>query len=259
VHQTGIHALAAATGASLWTDPRNSVSLASSPTALDGELYVSSNSVTTRYRGDTGEKVWTASGCCSPNDRAPSVDATRVYAGNVCTPLSRATGQPVPGYTDRCLSDDHAAVPLYRGHLLADLGRGRGTSLDFDVERGVVVGGAGSSFPAAVIGNVLLTSDVYNVTAREFPGGTPRWNWYAGPMYNDIVMPPLLVGRTVYVVLDQPGLRAIDLDTGKVVFSQSLGLEFPERYTAGSPAALAVGEGLLLIPTPRGLMAFESA
>ena len=109
-----------------------------------------------------------------------------------------------------------------------------------------MVGGAGSSFPAAVIGNVLLTSDVYNVTAREFPGGTPRWNWYAGPMYNDIVMPPLIVGRTVYVVLDQPGLRALDLDTGQVVFSQSLGLEFPERYTAGSAAALAVGEGLLL-------------
>ena len=259
VHQTGIHALAAASGALLWSDPRNSASLASSPTALDGELYVSSNYATTRYRGDTGEKVWTAGGCCSPSDRAPSVDATRVYAGNVCEPLSRATGQPVPGYTGRCTPDDHAAVPLYRGHLLADLGRGRGTSLDFDVQRGTVVGGAGSSFPAAVIGNVLLTSDVYNVTAREFPGGTPRWNWYAGPMYNDIVMPPLIVGRTVYVVLDQPGLRALDLDTGQVVFSQSLGLEFPERYTAGSAAALAVGEGLLLVPTPRGLMAFESA
>ena len=84
VHQTGIHALAAATGALLWSDPRNSASLASSPTALDGELYVSSNYATTRYRGDTGEKVWTAGGCCSPTDRAPSVDATRVYAGNVC-------------------------------------------------------------------------------------------------------------------------------------------------------------------------------
>ena len=159
---------------------------------------------------------------------------------------------------ERCTADDHAAVPFHRGHLFADLSRGRGVAFAFDVTRGITTAGIGASFPPAVIGNVAVTSDVYNVTAREFPSGTPRWKW-TGPATQDIVMPPLIVGRTVYVVLDQPGLRALDLDTGQVVFSQSLGLEFPERYTAGSPAALAVGEGLLLIPTPRGLMAFESA
>ena len=139
MHQTGIHALAAATGALLWGDPRNSASLASSPTALDGELYVSSNYATTRYRGDTGEKVWNGRRMLQPV-RSRAVGRTR----RACTPATsasrspRATGQPVPGGTGRCTPDDHAAVPLYRGHLLADLGRGRGTELGLRRQRGTV-------------------------------------------------------------------------------------------------------------------------
>ena len=77
-------------------------------------------------------------------------------------------------------------------------------------------------------------------------------------MYNDIVMPPLIVGRTVYVVLDQPGLRALDLDSGQVVFSQSLGLE---SRSATRPARRGARRrrGAAARSDPRGLMAFESA
>ena len=187
---------------------------------------------------------------CISSDRAPTVDGDRVYAGNVCTPISRATGQPVAGWEHICTADDHAAVPFHRGHLFADLYRGRGIAFAFDVTRGIATAGIGASFPPAVIGNVAVTSDVYNVSAREFPTGTPRWKW-TGPATQDIVMPPLIVGRTVYVVLDSPGLRALDLDTGQVVFSQSLGVSFPEHYTAGQPRGAGRGRGAAADSRPR--------
>ena len=177
--------------------------LDSSPTAVDGDLYLSHLNGTTRYRGDTGQVVWSAGGGVIFSDRAPTVDGDRVYAGNVCTPISRATGQPVAGWESVLTADDHAAVPFHRGHLFADLSRGRGVAFAFDVTRGITTAGIGASFPPAVIGNVAVTSDVYNVTAREFRPGRRAGKW-TRPATQDIVMPPLIVGRTVYVVLDQP-------------------------------------------------------
>ena len=255
VSSGGITALDAATGAVVWNDPADDTFLRGSLTALDGEVYVSHGLGTTRYRGDTGAKVWTTFNPTNYSERAPSVDATRVYLGNYCGPVSRTTGEPVSGYKE-CPDSSHAAVPLSNGHLMADFGSGYGGFYDLDTGRGLAVAKPVSDSPPAILGNVAVTETDNLLVGREFPGWTPRWAEKPQSAY-DLAMPPLIVGRTVYAASTSPRLRALDVATGQQVWAESLGSMWLEEYDPGSSAAMAVGEGLLLLPTDSGLIAYE--
>lgn len=94
--------------------------------------------------------------------------------------------------------------------------------------------------------------------ARESPSWAVRWAETLQSPYN-LGMPPLIVGRTVYAASTSPRLRALDLVTGQEVWSESLGSMWLEEYSPGSSAALAVGEGLLLLPTEASLIAYDGA
>jgi outer membrane protein assembly factor BamB len=253
----GIAALDAGTGAELWSRASDDGFVFGAPTAVDGDVYISRGLGTSRYRGATGELVWSARNESQYTDRAPIVDGDRVYAGNVCGPISRTTGEAVPGYAG-CATSDHAATPFAAGHLIAGFGRSFYGQFDVDVARGVRDAAFQSGTPPAVIGNVAITTFENRLSAWEFPAWAPRWKESIQSPY-DLAMPPLIVGRTVYAVSAAPNIRALDVATGQRVWGEPLGWISLDEYDPGSSAALAVGEGLLLLPTGSGLIAYESA
>jgi outer membrane protein assembly factor BamB len=108
-----------------------------------------------------------------------------------------------------------------------------------------------------MIGNVAVTAFEHTVTAWALPDWTPRWTFAAQLNSYDVGLPPLVVGRTIFFTTSTGHLRALDLMTGQLLWSKLLDAS-PGEYDPGSSRALAVGEGLLLVPAEDGLMAFES-
>ena len=255
VSSGGITALDAATGAVVWNDPADDTFLRGSLTALDGEVYVSHGLGTTRYRGDTGAKVWTT---FNPTQlqRARPVGGRHPRLSGQLLRTSLARDRRGRRRLQGCPESSHAAVPLSNGHLMADFGSGYGGFYDLDTGRGLIVAKPVSDSPPAILGNVAVTETDNQLVGREFPGWSPRWAEKLQTAY-DLAMPPLIVGHTVYAASTSPRIRALDVATGQQVWAESLGSMWLEEYDPGSSAAMAVGEGLLLLPTDSGLIAYE--
>ena len=88
------------------------------------------------------------------------------------------------------------------------------------------------------------------VEASPAAGGPLRWRFAGDGLAS---APPLVVGRQVFVFSRSGRLYALDADTGARLWSTVA----PAQPLAGR--SLAAGEGLLLVPTYKRLVAYESA
>lgn len=250
--EEGLVALDPETGAKLWSVKRGTAA----PVAADGELYVAGSFVVTRIDPATGAEIWrrTGGGDYPPtNRRTVSLDGPYVYSG-VCEVLSRATGALVKAL-EGCAGSEHPFAPVSGGHAF-ESALGQAGLHDYDVERGILVNRLGSVAPPAIIGNLAITSGG-EVKAYDFPSWTPRWK-FKEQTPGSTSVPPLVVGRHVYFAYSEGFLRALDVETGRVVWSDSLGENLP-HYTDQLGTSMAVGDGLLVVPTGNRMTAYESS
>jgi outer membrane protein assembly factor BamB len=156
-------------------------------------------------------------------------------------------------FTMRTSGDDkyHIYVsPLQRGQII----QGGNPVRAFDVDRRVFVGSGGSNaIPPATLGNVAVFGLEDGLRAYTLPGWSPRWRLTEGFPY-PLAAPPLIVGTTVISLNTYGSVRAHDLNSGTRLWSQRAG-DYFEEYSDDRPTALAVGEGLILVPGPRELVA----
>lgn len=248
----GLVALDPETGARLWSVTNGSTA----PVAADGELYGGGGSSVVRYDPATGAQLWRFDGEGYPrrNQRTVSLEGPYVYPGGNCLVLSRATGQPVKTL-EGCPDSEHPFAPVHAGHMF-ESGLGQSGLHDIDLTRGTLVHRMGSVAPPAMIGNLLITSGG-EVKAYDFPSWTPRWK-YKERYSETMAVPPLIVGRHVYFAFAEGFLRAVDVDTGQVVWSDSLG-ENLDHYSTQVGTSMAVGDGLLIVPNGLRMAAYESA
>jgi outer membrane protein assembly factor BamB len=243
----GMVALDADTGAELWRRPGGAW-----PVAADGELYVGGGNGVAKLDPATGAQVWTYVGDnYSENRRTVSLDGPYVYPGGIAAVLSRATGQPVRSL-ECCPSSVHPFAPFHAGHLLESGWEVR----DIDTASGRQVAQNGSGAPPVAIGNLLLLTGS-GLRAFEFPSWRPRWR-YVEPDEEPAALAPLVVGRHAYWVSTAGYVRAIDVDSGRPVWSDYVG-GYLRPYTQNVGAQMAVGDGLLLVPTSGALTAYGSA
>jgi outer membrane protein assembly factor BamB len=253
----GIAALDAQTGARVWHVPSDEAQ--STPPVTDGgELYASIGLAVTRYDEATGAVVWTRA-TRTWASRAPSLDATRVWAGNSCVPLLRSSGEPAGPPIDPCPNDAASLVaPLAAGHILLTDFERSGAWMDYDATANAFTGTAASNMPPAVAGGTAIAVDYQAVTAFTFPGWSPRWVYNAPEPDHFYNLPPLVVGRHIYIADDDYHLRALSLDTGALEWT-AMGPYFAKYEPGSFVQAMAVGDGLLLVPTMLGMIAYESA
>lgn len=250
----GLVALDAETGAKLWSVPLPGERV---PVAADGELYVGIGRTVTRYDPASGAVVWTHTDDREPLGarRTVSLDGPYVYAA--CATLSRATGLPVTRFT-HCVGSEYRFAPVSAGHMI-EWGNNHVDLVDLDVERGgVMVGRLGSTGAVpAVLGNLAVRTG-RGVYAYEFPSWRPRWS-YPDPDEDRTAIAPLILGRHVYVATAGGTLRAFDANTGAVVWRDTTIGTFGYPYPEPDAIQMAAGEGLLIVPTQTGLIAYNGA
>ena len=251
-HPDGLSAYSAATGQLLWRNTFSSEAwLSAPPTADDGAVYMNHGGSIVAYDGATGTRLWSRFLDDSLRG-AVSLDATRVLTGPYCAPLDRATGAPAGDPEDpNCSDGSFTHAPFAHGQLIeTDTSFGA-----FDVARRTYVASAAAETPPAILGNVAVTGTANGLRAYTLPEWTPRWQYVEQARERPSV-PPVIVGRTVYAVNTGGILRAYDLDTGAVRWSGR-----PSEYELGpaadhNQAAMAAGEGLLIVPAATELVAF---
>jgi hypothetical protein len=93
------------------------------------------------------------------------------------------------------------------------------------------------------------------LTATPLDGRPATWSF--GSAENELLGPPLVVGERVFVT-SAMGLFAINRIDGTLVSSDPLEdiAAVEKAYTGGLDIALAAADGLLLVPTMTGLVAY---
>ena len=173
----------------------------------------------------------------------------RVHHG-ACAPLDRTTGELLGGPDRNCGLNSLVVSPLQRGQII----QGGNPVRAFDVDRRVFVGSGGSNaIPPATLGNVAVFGLEDGLRAYTLPGWSPRWRLTEGFPY-PLAAPPLIVGTTVISLNTYGSVRAHDLNSGTGLWSQRAG-DYFENLSNDRPTSLAVGEGLILVPGPRELVA----
>jgi outer membrane protein assembly factor BamB len=168
---------------------------------------------------------------------SPSLDATRAYSTDPCDAhyaVDRATGALAWSHGESC-GGGGSTAPLYGGRLR---GREDGAQLEDDARDGRLLDGIPATAPAAVRGNLAVVSDGTLLVGYEFPTWRPRWTFEL-PVASG--SPPLVVGRDAYITDHDGYLYAVDVVSGRQVWTT------------------AAGDGLLLVPGDGALYAFESA
>jgi outer membrane protein assembly factor BamB len=251
----GITALNATSGATLWHAA--SGPFISPPVADGGELFVSVEQTIVRFDEETGAVVWSRRSQSSAN-RAPTLDATRVWPGNSCAPLLRASGDPAGPALDPCPNDgDSFVAPESAGHILLRDFQRSGTWFDYDTGRNAYTGVSFGGLPPAISGATIVVAGA-TVSGYTFPTMTPRWSYTVPEPDNLCCLPPLIVGRHVYFADNDYHFYALNLDSGALEW-KVLGPYFWEYDTGAGPRSMAAGDGLLLVPTTGYLIAYESA
>ncbi|MDX6286707.1 MAG: hypothetical protein QOG53_2192 [Frankiales bacterium] len=267
-------AVSASTGGVLWRKPLNPQTECDAPvTATAGRVIVATaaNAVYA-VSESSGALLWT--GKASGDKTAPSVTADGVYldpSSEQVYDLSVSTGKVKWHYVGPEVGGGGRIAPVAGGRVYA---RQTTTSTMgvHDAATGALLFKTQSDgLPAIDAANGLIVSEMRlvqgfaacasycTVVARRASDGVPLWS-FAGD--KSITTPPLVVDGVVYVASVSGNVWGLDETTGRLVWRADLGQgvrEFDEQNAGMSYAALGAGDGLLLVPSERGIVAFASS
>ena len=265
-----IQAFDAASGALLWDKvlPGDLRWSGSPPVAVDGQIYASTITSTGgvyAIRESDGGLTWFSS---LPNvsNGSVAVDSERVYVGDgyASYALRRDNGQIVwrspssgsmeggPGEGTYAVRDGRVYSRYYFAGQI--LGASDGAALgSFPEGRAVAVTpaiGFFQTWPPLSEGGTLY--------ARSVPGGTDLWS-FSGD--GALTISPVVVDDRVYTGSAGGWLFALDPASGAPIWCTNVGrgLPVPDEHNYSTPVAgFGAGEGLLLVPSGRSLVAYES-
>jgi len=237
------------------------------PVAFGGTLYVtiSGGNFSALYALDeaTGATLWREP-INLGNGSSPTLDGTRVYGDWPClrdAAFAAPTGALLwqhPGYCDYGSGADPASA--HGGRIYSVSADG----LVFDGVTGSVVDEFDFGETPAFAGNtaLVMSGHAATLTALDIRTGTRLWTFHGDGTLNGA---PVIVGGQVFVASGSGVLSALDLATGAVLDSQTLGAPYrPADQTSSAfpgapPRSLAAGYGLLLVPVQGALTAYRAA
>jgi outer membrane protein assembly factor BamB len=257
-------AFSAATGAPLWDVKGGSP--AGPPVATGGDVYFMVSSGVAAYRGSDGAFLWIAHSSSS-GAGAPAVTGDMVFGTMGCGDvLARRRGDGAEVWrpdVGGCTGGGGSTPVFHGGRLYSREGRGFPKGNVFDAATGAVLGPLRADYAPAFGGGLGLFPDAqlpgeqidfgYGLTARTADGRV-RWR-FRGDGYLDTA--PLIVDRTVYVGSGGGRLYGVSLARGRVVWRADLGRPIPSSSEGGLISGMAAGEGILVVPAWRRLVAYR--
>lgn len=221
-------------GDELWRfepDEENFPSIWSSPTVVDGTVYIGYRAYNRLYAIDAenGEQQWEFEVGHNVNASPTVVDGT-VYVGsmdNSVYALDADSG--TEQWTFETGGGVGSSPTVVDGTVFIGSWDGNVYSLDADsgIEQWVFeTGGGVESSPTVVDGVVYVGSHDGNVYALDEDDGTEMWSHQSLPMdydQNQVRSSPTVADGVVYVGSDDNNLYALDAETGDLEWSTDLG------------------------------------
>ncbi|MEA2482447.1 MAG: hypothetical protein QOC55_394 [Thermoleophilaceae bacterium] len=256
-----LQAFAADTGAVLWGKQLpGQYAFSSAPVATGGVVYTGgagSGGTVYAVRESDGQVLWTQP-VMNGDDSSPSVDGSHVFVSYACSQaysFAVAGGTLAWHHSTGCEGGGGKTSVLYGGKLyIRDAG---GPNLILDAGSGSELGAFGSNVAPAFSNGVGLFVAGGTLAAERTSDRAPLWSFKGD---GGLASAPLVAGNTVYEGSTTGGLFALDRDTGTVLWSDCLAAPVapPDEQNVSQPlTGLAAGNGLLVVPAGRWLVAYE--
>jgi outer membrane protein assembly factor BamB len=245
--RSSLHVLEAKTGKQLW---QLSAHTNRGMAVGENKLFVGGIEKIEAYELATGVKIWQIPGQGRGVENIPFYDATdhvivldgitfRLVDGNTGTILLDAKAPPADG-------SSYLWGQLYDGYLLY-------FDRAIDVRTGRLIHArtivSSQSLPASVAENTLLLSAYTDVVATSLSNFAEVWRYQSPSLEGkqlQVLGDPVVLGKTVYIILSDASLRAIDLVTGRET-GKWQGESVADRRFNNTPfvAGLASGDSML--------------
>ena len=263
---TDLFAFDAVSGRLLWQRDYGEGITTGSPVAAGGVIYVVMGSAVYAVDGRDGSVLWSTPVEGSPA-MAVAVTADRVYAafsGRQVYALDRRTGAVIWHPPQSVHGGGGHTPALYGGRLYVRHRASLPTGYTYDARGGALVGRFHSDVEPAFADPLGFFLDARvpgewkllggTLFARDLRSGAARWRFRGD---GHLQSAPLVVNRTVYVGSGTGHLYGLDRRTGRLRWQTHL----PESVS-GTPfgemeRAMAAGNGLLVVPATRRLVAFR--
>jgi outer membrane protein assembly factor BamB len=258
-----LRAFDAATGAAAWTvDLPWQYAFTAPPTALGGVVYVGgagSGGTVYAVAEDDGRILWTHP-VANGDDSGPAVGLDGVYVSYPCQvyKLDLLTGAPIWHWSTGCSGGGGATIALGHGkvHVRDWVRDPVGIVLDaFDATFLGTFGAGRTMVPIPALGGdatFFLTSGL--LEARDLAGAL-RWSFRvdAPPTSGTLGAPAIVLGDAVVAGASTGAVYALDAATGALRWTGDAGASI----AGGDTGALAAGEGYLVVPAGRRIVAWK--
>jgi outer membrane protein assembly factor BamB len=266
-----VRSFVARTGALVWASQLASP-VTAPPTALGGLLYVAGSAGKLYGIDETSGAVRWASPITAGENSSPAVSADGVYVTYACgsaDALRPGDGSTLWHVGPWDCSGQGGATPVVAGDQLwarvADGGvydpAKAGSNVVLDTRSGVVERLFSSAAPPAVSGSqafVVANSDPNAPAVQALDLGSGRANWtYGGPLSLGTNL--VASGGSLFGATDTGWIVGLDASTGQEAWRENSGFinqALPDEVRFGQHAALAVGDGLLVVPANGELLAY---
>lgn len=229
----------------------------SPPTGLNGVVFTGgAGSGGTLYANSerTGALLWSAP-VMNGDGSAPAVTADTVYVSYACVQayaFTPSSGTLLWHHEGRCEGGGGSTLALHQGKLYA---RDPTGNLMLDARSGKAIGAFSASAPPAFLGDTGFFLAGGTLRALNLSTNVVRWSFAGDGM---LIAAPVAVGKTVFTSSSAGHVYALDASTGALVAAVDLGRT--KQANAGEfvfeGAGLTVGNGLLLVPIDRTLLAY---
>jgi outer membrane protein assembly factor BamB len=253
-----LSAFDANTGAALWGKQMpGQYAFTAPPTAYSGTVYVGgagSGGTVYAVRETDGTVLWTGS-VMNGDDSSPAVDSTGMYVNYACNQAYSFTlGGSLKWHHDSSCEGGGGATPvLYDGKVWI---RDGGANLILDTATGSELGSFASGTPPVFAGGVGVFLQGGTLAGERMSDRVPLWSFQGD---GELRREPLTSGGVVYALSESGNLFGLNRDSGSLVWSDCLpDSNHTTEYQSGPPGGMGAGGGLLVVPSGRYVVAYES-
>jgi outer membrane protein assembly factor BamB len=241
-----VTAYSASTGKQVWAQATEDFS--GEPVAYNGVVYVQGSGPVFALSERTGKVLWQSSSL-DGDGSSVSANATGVYVAAGCSwfRLSLATGAVIWSGNSGCTGGGGGTTYLSSGRDFETIG-----SLVVSQATGKTLG-TFSGVPAFSGANGYFANGS-SVFCENVKTLTPV---FTAAVPSTIVTSPVIAGQTLYVGTENSEVYGLSTTTGKVVWHGALpGVPGGGAQYSGPTSDIAVGNGLLVVPTGTQVTAF---
>jgi outer membrane protein assembly factor BamB len=257
----------AASGTLLWSiSLPNQSHFTSPPTAVNGVVFTGGAGVggTVYAVNETnGEVLWTMP-VMNGDSSSPAVIGGNVFVSYVCPQsyaFNAANGQQLWHYAcpNGCEGGGGTTPSYHAGQVFVRLAWfcNQTNGIVLDANTGAMIGGFNSGTPPAFIGNLALYTVLYqspNLVGVDLPSGQVLWSFTGD---GGLTSAPLIVNQTIYIGSSSGTLFGLNTN-GQQIWSTQVGAPIPDSNEGSYEmiTGLGAGDGLLIVPTVSGLVAY---